>query len=101
MVENITGREKLKGTDPPATDANRHTLTISTEIACSLVIIIGCATNRGASFVISHVYLLLLFILAPLILGQYLDYIDKLRVKSFVLLSIDMLLLLCTFRCTV
>ena len=40
MLENITRREKLKGTDPPATDANRHTLTISPEIACSLVIII-------------------------------------------------------------
>ena len=38
MLENITRREKLKGTDPPATDANRHTLTISAEIACSLVI---------------------------------------------------------------
>ena len=62
-------------------------------------LIIGCATNRGASFVISHIYLL--FILAPLILGQYLDYIHKLRVKSFVLLAIDMLLLLCAFRCTV
>ena len=39
MLENITRREKLKGTDPPATYANRHTLTISPEIACSLVFI--------------------------------------------------------------
>ena len=39
MLENITRREKLKGTDPPATYANRHTLTISPEIACSLVCI--------------------------------------------------------------
>ena len=38
MLENITRREKLKGTDPPATYANRHTLTISPEIACSLVL---------------------------------------------------------------
>ena len=71
------------------------------DILCNLTYIFGCATNRGTSFVISHIYLLLLFILAPLLLGQYLDYIDKLRVKSFVLLAIDMLLLLCTFRCTV
>ena len=26
MLENITRREKLKGTDPPATDASEHTL---------------------------------------------------------------------------
>ena len=40
MLENITRREKLKGTDPPATDASRHTPTISPEIVCSLVLII-------------------------------------------------------------
>ena len=39
MLESITRREKLKGTDPP-TDASRHTLTISPEIVGSLVIII-------------------------------------------------------------
>ena len=37
MLENITRREKLKGTDPPATDARKHTLTISPEMVCSLV----------------------------------------------------------------
>ena len=39
MLENITRREKLKGTDPPATDASGYTLTISPEIVCSLVFV--------------------------------------------------------------
>ena len=39
MLGNITRREKLKGTDPPTTDASRHTLTISPEMVCSLVFI--------------------------------------------------------------
>ena len=37
MLENITRREKRKGTDPPATDASKHTLTISPEMVCSLI----------------------------------------------------------------
>ena len=56
---------------------SRHTLTISPEIVCSLVIF------------------------APLRLGQYLDYIENDSVKSFVLVPIDMALLLFTFHCTV
>ena len=58
---------------------SRHTLTISPEIACSLVLII----------------------FAPLRLGQYLDYIENDSVKSFVLVSIALALLLFTFHCTV
>ena len=45
MLENITRREKLKGTDPPATDASRHTLTISPEMVCSLVVQCICVVD--------------------------------------------------------
>ena len=42
-----------------------------------------------------------IIILAPLSLGQYLDYIENVSVKSFVLVPIELLLLLFTFHCTV
>ena len=42
-----------------------------------------------------------LVIIAPLRLGQYLDYIENVGVKSFVLVSIELLVFEFTFRCTV
>ena len=55
MLENITRREKLKGTDPPATYANRHTLTISPEIACSLVSSVMAAEKDASEAIRSFV----------------------------------------------
>ena len=46
-------------------------------------------------------YIFIIIILAPLSLGQYLDYIENVSVKSFVSVPIDMVLLLFTFHCTV
>ena len=65
--------------------------------------IIGCAQAFGESttFVLSHIYLLLIFIFAPLNLCQYLSYIDNQGVKSFVLVAIELLVFLFTFRCMV
>ena len=48
---------------------------------------------------LSHIYIIIIF--APLRLGQYLDYIENDSVKSFVLVSIALALLLFTFHCTV
>ena len=56
---------------------SRHTLTISPEIVCSLVLF------------------------APLRLGQYLRYIDNVGVKSFVLVEIELVVFEFTFGCTV
>ena len=57
MLENITRREQLKGTDPPATDASRHTLTISPEIVCSLV---GCATKSwGILCYLTYIFIII------------------------------------------
>ena len=44
---------------------------------------------------------LVIIILAPLSLSQYLDYIDNIGVRSFVLVSIELLVFLFTFRCMV
>ena len=41
----------------------------------------------------------IIIIFAPL--GQYLDYIENVGVKSFVLVSIELLVLEFTFHCTV
>ena len=49
---------------------------------------------------LSHIYNRII-IFAPLRLGQYLDYIENVGVKSFVLVSIELLLLVFTFHCTV
>ena len=46
-------------------------------------------------------YIFIIIIFAPLSLGQYLDYIENVDVKSFVLVSIELVLLEFTFRCTV
>ena len=62
---------------------------------------IGCArASPEPTFVISHIYLFII-IFAPLFLCQYLDYIENVDVKSFVLVPIELLLLLLTFCCTV
>ena len=66
------------------------------------VFIIGCALGFARANLCYLTYIFIIFlILAPLILGQYLDYIENVDVKSFVLVPIELLLLLLTFRCTV
>ena len=67
-----------------------------------LVLFNGCATPSAVHLLLSHIYLhLLIIIFAPLRLGQYLDYIENVGVKSFVLVSIELLVSEFTFRCTV
>ena len=72
-------------------------------ILCYLTyIFIGCArASPEPTFVISHIYFFIIIIFAALFLCQYLDYIENVEVKSFVLVPIELLLLLLTFCCTV
>ena len=64
------------------------------------IVIIGCALlAKERQALLSHIYLIIIF--AHLKLGQYLDYIKNVDVKSVVLVSIELLVSECTFRCTV
>ena len=63
-------------------------------------LLIGCALpTERAQPLFSHIHIIILF--PPLSLSQYLDYIDNLGVKGFVLVLIELLVFLFTFRCTV
>ena len=65
-----------------------------------ILTLIGCALlGQERQPLLSHIYLIIIF--APLKLGQYLDYIENVDVKSFVLVSIELLVSEFTFRCTV
>ena len=70
------------------------------------ITLMSCAnwvcTTSSAQPLLSHIYLFIFIIIfAPLKLGQYLDYIENVDVKSFVLVSIELLVSEFTFRCTV
>ena len=53
--------------------------------------------RHEAQPLLSHIYIFIIIIIiifAPLLLGQYLDYIENVGVKSFVLISIELLFLI-------
>ena len=60
-----------------------------------------CSRLRRAQPLFSHIYCILFVNFGPLRIRQYLDYIDNVCVKMFVLVTIALLLLGFMFRCTV
>ena len=61
----------------------------------------GCVLpSARAQPLFSHIYYYL-FIFPPLSLSQYFNYTDNLGVKSFVLVEIELLVFVFTFRWTV
>ena len=64
------------------------------------IYIIGCALPpERAQPLFSYIYLIIIF--ASLSIRQYLDYIENVGVKSFVLVAIELLVFIFTFRCMV
>ena len=74
------------GSDLPLTELARSR-SLHTRYTClsRYFQVIGCASARSTTFVLSHIYLFIIF--APLSLDQYLDYIENVGVKTFVLVS--------------
>ena len=63
-------------------------------------ILIGMCLPSVSSNHCSLIYIYFVFIFPPLRIPQYLDYIERVGVKRFVLVAIVLLVFLFTFRCT-
>ena len=66
-----------------------------------LFLLLGVFCLRQGHNLCSLTYIFVLFIFAPLSIRQYLNYIDNVGVKSFILVAIELHVFLFKFRCTV